>query len=379
MLGTPELRQGRAGPGRPRRARGQRRAIPRTSRWGSASGDRRSAPRRPAARRARSSPSPSAVGATEAEVARHGRRLGADPVRQQRDPPERRRAEPSVNLRFVDGRRIGVRLDQPGRRRGRCGASPSAPPASRDSSPSRRTGRPARAAARSRAVAGAIAEATAERDPGVPRRGGARAVIAAADAVGVMAYGSFSTDARAVAVANSPRHRGAGGADLGAAPHGPHGPDGEARLRRAARMDATTIDAAAVGREAADEGARAATARWPSSPATTRSCSRSTRSSTSSTCSATSASPRSPSRRSARSPSRAEAIGSELVTIVDDAPTRPACRRRSTTRASRKQRVTLLERGVCRDVVYDSQTAARAGRARPATACRRRTRGVRSR
>ena len=45
-----------------------------------------------------------------------------------------------------------------------------------------------------------------------------------------------------------------------------------------------------------------------------------------------------------------------------------------------KQRVSLIEAGVCREVVYDAQTAAqRRASARRATACRPRTRTARSR
>ena len=64
-------------------------------------------------------------------------------------------------------------------------------------------------------------------------------------------------------------------------------------------------------------------------------------------------------------------IGADLVTIVDDGSDPPGCRWRSTTRASPKQRVALVEAGVCRDVVYDAQTAARDGRTldRPRPAC----------
>ena len=43
--------------------------------------------------------------------------------------------------------------------------------------------------------------------------------------------------------------------------------------------------------------------------------------------------------------------------------TRPGCRWRSTTRACPSSACPASRRGVCRDVVYDSQTAARAGRA----------------
>jgi predicted Zn-dependent protease len=56
-------------------------------------------------------------------------------------------------------------------------------------------------------------------------------------------------------------------------------------------------------------------------------------------------------------------VGSELVTIVDDGSDTAGLPMSIDYEGVRKERVTLLERGVCRDVVYDSQTAARAGRA----------------
>jgi hypothetical protein len=57
-----------------------------------------------------------------------------------------------------------------------------------------------------------------------------------------------------------------------------------------------------------------------------------------------------------------KAIGSELVTIVDDASEPEAMPMAFDYEGVAKQRVVLVERGVCRDVVWDHQTAARAGR-----------------
>jgi PmbA protein len=54
-------------------------------------------------------------------------------------------------------------------------------------------------------------------------------------------------------------------------------------------------------------------------------------------------------------------IGSELVTIVDDAAEPGALPMAFDYEGVAKQRVVLVERGVCRDVVYDAQTAARGG------------------
>ena len=73
-------------------------------------------------------------------------------------------------------------------------------------------------------------------------------------------------------------------------------------------------------------------------------------------------------------------IGSELVTIVDDGDDPAGLPMAFDYEGVAKQRVVLVERGICRDVVYDAQTAAaRRRRRRPATACRHRTRTVRSR
>jgi predicted Zn-dependent protease len=55
-------------------------------------------------------------------------------------------------------------------------------------------------------------------------------------------------------------------------------------------------------------------------------------------------------------------IGSELVTIVDDATDPGAMPMAFDYEGVAKQRVVLVERGVCRDVVWDTQTAARSGR-----------------
>jgi predicted Zn-dependent protease len=55
-------------------------------------------------------------------------------------------------------------------------------------------------------------------------------------------------------------------------------------------------------------------------------------------------------------------IGSELVTVVDDGMDEAGLPMAFDYEGVRKQRVTLVEGGLCRDVVYDAQTAARAGR-----------------
>ena len=85
------------------------------------------------------------------------------------------------------------------------------------------------------------------------RAEGVRAVIAAADHAKVVAYGSFSTGVDTIAVANSAGIRVAEqrtGSQLITVHMSPGGGNGYAE---AVSMDATTIDAAALGREAASK------------------------------------------------------------------------------------------------------------------------------
>ena len=55
-------------------------------------------------------------------------------------------------------------------------------------------------------------------------------------------------------------------------------------------------------------------------------------------------------------------IGSEIVTITDDGFDPAGLPMSFDYEGVAKERVSLIEAGVCRDVVYDAQTAARAGR-----------------
>jgi PmbA protein len=55
-------------------------------------------------------------------------------------------------------------------------------------------------------------------------------------------------------------------------------------------------------------------------------------------------------------------IGSDLVTIVDDGTDPAGLPSSMDYEGVRKERLTLVERGICRDIAYDAQTAARAGR-----------------
>jgi predicted Zn-dependent protease len=103
-------------------------------------------------------------------------------------------------------------------------------------------------------VAGAYAEGTAEADPDV-RADAAAAVIAAAEALGVQAFGLAQTSSEEVAVANSlgirvsePRSR----AQVLTVMMGPGGGTGYAER---VAVDLATIDASAIGREAAERTA----------------------------------------------------------------------------------------------------------------------------
>jgi predicted Zn-dependent protease len=188
----------------------------------------------------------------------------------------------------------------------------------------------------------------------------ARAVIGAADDAGVVAYGSFATSLESIAVANSNGARAAGTRTTSQLITVSMGPGGGSGYAEAAAVDASTIDAGALGREAAEK-ARA-------------------------TSDAVSIEPGDypvvleeyavvdlldmlgylgfsalavQEGRSFAEPGRR--IGSNLVTIVDDGHDPAGLPLWFDFEGVAKQRVSLVEAGVCRDVVYDAQTAARAG------------------
>jgi PmbA protein len=200
---------------------------------------------------------------------------------------------------------------------------------------------------------------TAEATPEF-RAEGVRAVIAAADHAKVVAYGSFSTGVDTIAVANSAGIRAAEqrtGSQLITVHMSPGGGNGYAEV---VSMDATTIDAAALGREAASK-ARASDnsislppGDYPvvleeyavvditdmlgylgfSALAVQE-------------------------ERSFVEPGKR--IGSELVTVVDDGADPLGLPMGFDYEGVAKERVVMVEGGICRDVVYDSQTAARDG------------------
>ena len=206
----------------------------------------------------------------------------------------------------------------------------------------------------------AFASATADATPEL-RADAVRQVIAAADERGVLAYGSFSTTREEIAVANSAGIRSTQARTTSQLLTVHMSPDGGSGYAEAAATDASTIDPAAIGREAAAK-ARAtehAIALPPgdypvvleeyaviditdmlgylgfSALAVQEG-------------------------RSFAEPGRR--IGSDLVTIVDDGSDPAGLPMAFDYEGVRKQRVMLVDRGVCRDVVYDAQTAARDGR-----------------
>ena len=193
------------------------------------------------------------------------------------------------------------------------------------------------------------------------RADGVRAVIAAADAVGVMAYGSFSTDAEAVAVANSAGIRAAEQRTSSQLLTVHMSPDGGTGYAESVSMDATTIDAAAVGQEAATK------ARASDRPVTVEPGDYPVVLEEYAVVDVTDmlgyvgfSALAVQEERSFAEPGRK--IGTELVTIIDDGADTTGLPMSFDYEGVPKQRVSLLEAGVCRDVVYDSQTAARAGR-----------------
>ena len=264
-----------------------------------------------------------------------------------------------VNLRFCIGRRIGVaatgRTDDTGLRAlvERAAAISRSVEELEDwgglPSPNGPVSVEELAAGYSLATAEASPEFRAER---------AREVIAAADAVGALAFGSFSTAREGVAVVNSSGIRSAQERTTSHLLTVHMSPDGGSGYAEAAATDATTIDAAALGREAAAKARATEQAislppgDYPvvleeyavidimdmlgylgfSALAVQEG-------------------------RSFAEPGKR--IGTDLVTIVDDGADPAGLPMAFDYEGVRKERVVLVDRGACRDVVYDAQTAAR--------------------
>ena len=210
-----------------------------------------------------------------------------------------------------------------------------------------------------RAVSAAYSSVTAGASPEF-RAEAVRAVIAAADEAGVTAYGSFATSLDSIAVANSNGVRAAGTRTTSQLITVSMGPDGGSGYAEAAAVDASTIDAAAIGREAAAKARATANAisiepgDYPvvleeyavvdlldmlgylgfSALAVQE-------------------------ERSFFEAGRR--VGSDLVTITDDGYDPAGLPLWFDFEGVAKQRVDLIDKGVFRGVVYDAQTAARAG------------------
>jgi PmbA protein len=268
-------------------------------------------------------------------------------------------SEVFVNLRFVRGRRVAVassgRVDDEGiralvDRAGSIAANveeledwaglPSADPPT--------------------PIPAAWSEGTAHASPEL-RADGVRAAIAAADAAGVTAYGAFSTDAEAIAVANTRGIRASERRTQSQLLTVTMGPDNGTGYAEECAVDATSIDAAALGREAAE---RARTSANPidiepgdypvvlhhyavvdlldmlgylgfSALAVQED-------------------------RSFFEPGKR--VASPLVTIIDDGRDPAGLPMGFDAEGVPKQRLDLLDAGTCCDLAYDAQTASRVGR-----------------
>ena len=299
------------------------------------------------------------AGATEAEVL-----VSADDARLTRFANSEihqnvAETDAQINLRFVVGRRVGVassnRIDDDGLRRlaERAGAIARNSEELEDWA-----GLPPPTPIAD--IPAAFADATAAATPEL-RAEGVRAVIAAADEAGVTSYGSFSTAAEVIAVATSTGIRAGQQRTTSQLLTVAMAPDGGSGYAESAAVDVTSIDAEAVGREAA------AKARSTGNPVSVE-----------------------PGdwqvvleeyavvdllsmlgymgfsalavqeERSFAEPGKR--VGSDLITIVDDGMDPATLPMAFDYEGVAKQRVALVEAGICRDVVYDSQTAARAGR-----------------
>jgi PmbA protein len=270
----------------------------------------------------------------------------------------------TVNLRHIVGRRIAVvstgRVDADGLRTlvHRAAAIARSCEELEDWA-----GLPAPRDGSAGAVGGSAAWAAGSADASPEFRAeGVRAVISAADAAGVTAYGSFSTEAEAIAVANSSGIRAAERRTSSQLLTVHMSPDGGTGYAEDVSMDATTIDAAAIGREAAAKaraGDRAVTVEPGDYPVVLEEYAVVDITDMLGYLGFSALAVQE--ERSFVEPGKR--IGSELVTIVDDGTDQHGLPASFDYEGVAKEKVSLVEAGVCRNVVFDSQTAARAGRA----------------
>ncbi len=265
----------------------------------------------------------------------------------------------ALNLRFVDGRRVGVassnRTDDEGLR----DLAARAAAVARNSAELEDWGglpEPGSLAP----VDAAYSVATAEASPEL-RAEAVRAVIAAADDAGVTAYGSFATGVESIAVANSKGVRSAQVRTTSQLITVSMGADGGTGYAESAAVDASSIDGAALGREAAQK-ARASGSPVPIEPgdypvvleeyAVVDILDMLGYLGFSALAVQEGRSFAEPGKR----------IGSEQVSIWDDGRDPAGLPMAFDYEGVAKQRVSLVDGGACRDVVYDAQTASRVGR-----------------
>ncbi|HEX5589315.1 MAG TPA: TldD/PmbA family protein [Candidatus Limnocylindrales bacterium] len=204
------------------------------------------------------------------------------------------------------------------------------------------------------------AEATAGATPEF-RADAVRAVIAAADAVGALAYGSYSTSREGVAIANSAGIRAAQEQTSAQLLTVHMSPDGGTGYAEAAATDTTKIDAAAIGREAAAKARateRAVSLEPGDYPVVLEEYAVVDIADMLGYLGFSALAVQE--GRSFAEPGKR--IGSDRITLVDDSADPAGQPMAFDYEGVRKQRVTLIDRGICRDVVYDAQTAARDGR-----------------
>ncbi len=265
----------------------------------------------------------------------------------------------TANLRYIQGKRIGVastnRLDDEALRRL---AESAARIASLQPELEDFTSLPEPGALPE--VAGVFAEATASATP-ESRAEAVRAVISAADQAGVLGFGSYATNRERVTVVNSLGVRASEERTLAQVITVAMGPDGEAGYAEQAAVDHTRIDAAEIGREAAEKARRSRGATeidpgdYPvvleeyavvdlldmlgylgfSALAVQE-------------------------NRSFFEPGKR--VGSELVSIWDDGTDPQGTPSSFDYEGVAKRRVTMVEEGLCREVVYDAHTAGKDGR-----------------
>lgn len=208
-------------------------------------------------------------------------------------------------------------------------------------------------------VAGAYAPATAQAEPDL-RADAAGAVIAAADAIGAVAYGYSSTSSERISVVNS----------LGVNASEPRsraqvltvmmGPDGGTGYAERVAVDITDIDAAAVGREAAERTqAMADPIELPAGdyPVVLDSYAVTDMADWLGYLGFSALAVQE--QRSFFEPGKR--VASDLIDLYDDPTDAAGTPASFDYEGVPKQRLALLEGGVCRNVVHDSQTAARAG------------------